>query len=164
MLLRSRNLLRFHAIGLGRPTGYSPDVNCHSERMRRMTVATKLPASGRSEPQFCPMEALLWILRLKPQNNSRPLVARAGAIPGRRLDTWCLPPLAAPLLFLHAANGETVRTVVDALGVHVGTVEAQVRPVHARRRVRRTAPGETICAHIEQATGTAATGTRSVFL
>ena len=47
-----------------------------------------------------------------------------------------------PLLFLHAANGKTLRTVVAVLGVHVGTVEVQERPAHARR-VRRTAPGTT---------------------
>ncbi len=46
-------------------------------------------------------------------------------------------------LLLFAANGETVRTAVVVLGLHVGTVEAQVRPVHARRRLRRTAPGVT---------------------
>ena len=70
----------------------------------------------------------------------------------------CLPP---PLLFLHAANGETARTAAVALGAHVGTVEVQVRPVHARRRVRRTAPGVTVRAHTVQAAGTAGAVTRS---
>ena len=62
---------------------------------------------------------------------------------------------------LHAANGETVRTAVDALGVHEGTAEVQVRPVHARRRVRRTAPGVTARAYTAQAAGIAGAETRS---
>ena len=64
---------------------------------------------------------------------------------------------------LHAANGESVRTVVAVLGVHVGTAEAQARPEHARRRVRRTAPGETARAraHTVQAAGIAGAETRS---
>ena len=73
----------------------------------------------------------------------------------RRLDTWCLAPLAAALLFSPSANGETVRTGAGVLGEHEGTVEVQVRPVHARRRVRRTAPGVTARAHIAQAAGIA---------
>ncbi len=71
------------------------------------------------------------------------------------------PLIEKPDLLSGAANGETVRTVAAVLGVHVGTVEAQVRPVHARRRVRRTAPGETARAHIAQAAGTAVAVTRS---
>ena len=67
----------------------------------------------------------------------------------------------APLLFLHAANGETHRTAVAILGIHDGIGEAQVRPVHARRRVRRTAPGVTARAHIEQVAGIAGAVTRS---
>ena len=67
------------------------------------------------------------------------------------------------LLFLHAANGETVRTVVAAFGVHAGIVEEQARSAHARRRVRRIAPGETAHAHTEQAAGIAGAVTRSLF-
>ena len=62
---------------------------------------------------------------------------------------------------LHAANGETARTVVVVLGVHAGTVEVQGRPVHARHRVRRTAPGVTALAHNVQVAGIAGAVTRS---
>ena len=67
------------------------------------------------------------------------------------------------LLFLHAANGETVRTAVAVLGAHAGTAEVQVRSVHARRRARRTAPGVTARAHSAQTVGTAGAETRSLF-
>ena len=60
-----------------------------------------------------------------------------------------------------AANGETARTVAEVLGVHAGTAEGQERPAHARRRVRRTAPGVTARAHIVQAAGIAVAETRS---
>ena len=80
----------------------------------------------------------------------------------------CPPPAAEEKFFavcgsllLFAAHGETVRTVVVALGVHAGTVEGQARPVHARRRRRRTAPGVTDRAHIAQAAGIAGAATRS---
>ena len=71
------------------------------------------------------------------------------------------PLIEKPDLLSGAANGETVRTVVVELGEHAGTVEAQVRPVHARRRRRRTAPGVTDRAHIAQAAGIAGAATRS---
>ncbi len=80
----------------------------------------------------------------------------------------CPPPAAEEKFFavcgsllLFAAHGETVRTDVAVLGVHVGTVEAQVRPVHARPRVRRTAPGVTALAHNVQIAGIAGAATRS---
>ena len=73
------------------------------------------------------------------------------------LSVVCPPPL----LFLHAANGETDRTAVAALGVHVGTAEVQERPALARRRRRRTAPGATVFTHIDQTAGPAGAATRS---
>ena len=86
--------------------------------------------------------------------NARRIPKRSNVTP---LSVVCPPPL----LFLHAANGETERTAAVDLGVHAGTVEAQVRPAHARRRARRTAPGVTARAHTVQAAGTADAVTRS---
>ncbi len=108
-----------------------------------------------SPRRYAPKIAIRCLLHVSTLGRS----SRSPAL--RRLDTWCLAPLAPALLFLHAANGETGRTVVAALGVHVGTVEEQVRPAHARRRVRCTAPGVTVRAHTVQAAGIAGAVTRS---
>ena len=99
-------------------------------------------------PGQCPAPSYSW----RPFSWSRQGLWSLLACPGQ---------CPAPLLFLHAANGETVRTVVAVFGAHAGTVEAQARPVHARRRRRRTAPGVTARAHIVQAAGTAGAVTRS---
>ena len=119
-----------------------------------MTLGTDVPAfrpSGRSHPRA----------------EARHLVSlSAGSGPSNRFIAYAqndkmTSARSPPLLFLHAANGETVRTAVVVLGGHAGTVEAQARPVHARRRRRRTAPGVTARAHTEQVAGPAVADTRS---
>ena len=67
-----------------------------------------------------------------------------------------------PLLFLHAANGETERTVVSVIfGTYAGVVEEQKRASDIRCRERRTAPGITAHAHTGQVAGIAVAATRS---
>ena len=158
MLLRSRNLLRFHAIGLGRPAGCGSLIPARSER------------GNRSNGDSC-TRGSRWICRSTSTTRSHSQSSKAHCsrrnrfyLPDGRISAGALyenPTRVASLLFLHAATGETECTAVVVFGVHAGTAEDQVRPVHARRRRRRTAPGVTERAHNVQVAGIVGAVTRS---
>ena len=110
------------------------------------------------------MRCLLRLLRLAPVCRTTPLIpvdAPCGSAISRRLGIVRERPLRSPCAKLHAAKGETDRTVRVALRVHVATADIQVRAAHTRGRERRTAPHETALAHNVQGAGTAVAVTRS---